>query len=270
MRSPLALLTIALLAGCLQAGAPPGPPSPPPAADPAFSYEARGCDGYLLALLVEPGRTDPYLPPGFHLRDPADFFDESPTATGQALVVVAAMLCAGGSLDGATIPAYQEAFAAVFVQPPAVAGERPAASFDFYEVDHFAPPGGLGDALAAWDWPVTAANLTAQPRGFGGTQEFTLRADGPPRLFSFRGATPVPRDDGTSLVRLWRDTPGGLGRVDYTLPLQFGFGPGTCSLAAPTQVAAIVGPGCPAPLVAARATFGFPAAAVLEAGRHAL
>jgi hypothetical protein len=272
MRAAPALLAAALLAGCLHAAAPPASSAPPAATpDPAFAYEARGCDGYLLALLVEPARTDPFLPPGFHLRDPADFFRELRTGTGQALVVMAALLCAGGSLRNGTIPAFQEAFAGIFVLPPTVAGERPPAAFDFYETDHLAPPGPLRDALASWEWPALAANLTAQPLALQGTpQEFTLRADGPPRLFTFAGATPAPRDYGISVVRFWRDTPGGVARIDHTLPLQFGFGPGTCNLGAALRVAALAGPGaCSAAVVAARQSFPFPATAVLEAGRHA-
>jgi hypothetical protein len=267
MRALVPLLATAALAGCLQA---PGPPLPPAAEAPAraqaFGYVAQACDGYLLALLVDPARTDPVLPPGFHLRDPSAFFREAPTATGQALVIVAAMACGSSSLgDGP----FQEAFAAIFVQPPAVAGDRLPAQFDFYETDHVAR-GPLAASLAAYGWQATAANLTIQPVAVQGTPEqFTLRADGQGRLFSFGGATPAPRDYGDSLVRLWRDGPAGIARIDYTLPLQFGFGPGTCTLSATTRVAAVAGTAPPGPVVAAKLGFSFPATVVLEPGRHA-
>lgn len=271
MRLSPALLSLALLAGCLQPTGPAtGPGGPAAAADLGFRFSAQGCDGYLLGLVVDPANTDKVLPPGFHLRDPADFFREVPTATGQALVVLAATLCAGATVANATVPAFQEAFAGIFVQPPAVEGARPVATYDFYETDHLAADAALRHALAAWRWPAAPANLSATPVTVQGQHEqFSVQAFGSRFLFRFGGATPLPRDDGDTLVRFWRDAPAGLGRLDYHLPLSFSFGPGTCALG-DLHAAAVAGGGCPPPLVAARHAFGYSANATLEVGRHAL
>ncbi|MEA3203478.1 MAG: hypothetical protein QOI63_1153 [Thermoplasmata archaeon] len=274
MRASPALLAVAVLAllpalaGCAQMPLPQPMTVPPPPPPQVFTYQAQRCDGYLLGLVADPARTDPDLPPGFHLRDPADFFrDVLPTATGQALVVVTAVLCGGATLGAGT---FQEAFAGIFVQPPAVDGNRTTAQYDFYGIDHLSPPGPLRTALAAWGWPVLAANLTARPVAPGGVPaQFTVSAAAPPLAFSFGGATPAPRDYGTSIVRLWRDTPAGVARVDYTLPLSLGFGPGTCFLGPATRAAAVVGPGTCSGVVATRLGFPLPATAVLESGQHA-
>ncbi|MEA3143919.1 MAG: hypothetical protein QOG31_1243 [Thermoplasmata archaeon] len=270
MRAPLALLAVALLAGCAQPQ--PGPALAPGEAGAAesasFSYGGQVCDAYLLAILVDPARTDPYLPPGFHLRDPSGFFPGVLPATGQALVILSAFLCGSAAGGNGT---FQEAFAGVFVQPPAVLGERAPAQYDFYEVDHVTPPGALRAGLAAWGWDALAGNLSAQPVApQGRPAQFTLRADGRPPLFTFGGAAAAPRTEGVVLVRLWRDGAPGVGRIDYALPLDFSFGPGTCTLSAALRTAALAGPGaCPAAVVAAGPSFSFAATATLERGRHA-
>ncbi|HUR60892.1 MAG TPA: hypothetical protein VM286_00820 [Candidatus Thermoplasmatota archaeon] len=155
-----------LLSGCVQ---------PPPKDDPyapkvkvlpppeTFVFDEEACNAYVLGLLVEPSLTDPYLPPGFHMRDPEWFYEDPvppppppqeplQVATGQALVFILVFKCDAPSEPNA-IP-FQEAHAGVFVLPPAVRGQTDNATLDFYEIEHYSAGGLLADRLPAWEWPV--------------------------------------------------------------------------------------------------------------------
>lgn len=223
-------------AGCVQApllGAlPPEPGLPPPQ---TFTDAHDGCTGYLLGLLIDPMRTDSVLPPGFHLRDAREFLHG--VGTGQALLLVLVTLCA----PTAERPAWRDATAALFVQPPTVAGERPPADHDVYEVEHYSPEPDVRARLGAWGWPVAnltlereeVAELDGQPFGVAaGRQPARI---GPVQtwgdaLFRFGGAT-APQDVAGSApvtLRIWRDTPVGLARLDYATHLPLGSGLGYC------------------------------------------
>lgn len=257
------------VAGCLQpATLATTPTVPGPPAAETFTDAHDGCTGYLLALLVDPALTDPYLPPGFHLRDPQDFLQKG-TGTGQALLLVWAALCE----PTAQQPAWRDGSAAIYVQPPAVEGDRPTADHDLYEIAHYSPEPSMQQRLAAWRWPVANVSLDGQaPAPQAAGQAFSFAAGSPQgaqtpilpgvasdALFSFGGPTPLPPQafgprDG--VLRTWRDTPAGLGHLDQSMALALNLGGGYCAFQQDSVLAQATGQtACGAPSQGLVATF---------------
>lgn len=277
-------------AGCVEApllaAPPPEPTLPPPE---TFAEAHDGCTGHLLALLIDPMRTDQVLPPGFHLRDPKEFFQG--IGTGQALLVVVATLCA----PTAERPTWRDATAGLFVQPPAVEGERPPAAYDLYEVEHYSTEPAVRDRLRGWGWPV--ANVTVEREGVPALRSHPLGVAagrqpaplgplpdaGGDALFRFGGASvPEDVDAGNPVVlRVWRDTPAGIGRLDYSTQLPVGGGSGYCAFRSDSTLARLTGTTVcsgpaqstqewtPQPNLVATFTFDVRATGVLQRGVHA-
>jgi hypothetical protein len=242
----------ALVAGCVQPLVPASlPAAAPPPAPEMFTDAHDGCIGYLLALLVDPQFTDPYLPPGFHLRDPKDFLKHNTVGTGQALALVWADLCAPTTGE----PTWRNGGAGIYVQPPAVEGDRPPADYDLYEVAHFSPEPAVQHRLGVWEWPVVNTTLEDQtPRpevrqaGLAFTFAAGAQASGPlpvagvadNPLFSFGGATPAPPEAASlpaGVLRNWRDTPAGLAHLDLSLRFPLHLGSGYCAFQAGSLLA---------------------------------
>ncbi|HEX2066243.1 MAG TPA: hypothetical protein VHI93_05455, partial [Candidatus Thermoplasmatota archaeon] len=174
----------ALAAGCLQAPVPPRAGELLPPSTDRFVEAHDGCTGYLLAALVDPLRTDAHLPPGFHLRDPRDFLRG--VGTGQALLLVSATVCA----PTRDAPAWRNAVASLFVQPPSVPGERPPADYDLYEVEHYSPEPQVQRRLQAWGWPVANVSLEDESVPEARTHVFAFAADAGPVPFPSAGDNP--------------------------------------------------------------------------------
>jgi hypothetical protein len=290
VRTGAVAMAVAALAaaGCVQAPLAALPAAPVPAAAQAFTDAHDGCTGYLLAILLDPARTDPYLPPGFHLRDAKDFVRG--VATGQALLLVLANLCA----PTASQPQWGDATAAVYVQPPAVEGDRPPADYDLYEVEHYSPEPALQAHLRAWEWPATNVSLEdasavrelhesafSFAAGRQPSPVAALPQDGG-ALFRFGGATPVPHAAAPftpAVARVWRDTPLGLAHLDYSLSLSTDLGSGTCTFQAGSLLAQVTGStacglpdsatGAPEPNLVGTFATSFRAAGVLQPGVRA-
>jgi hypothetical protein len=237
-------------------------PVPPPAPE-TLLFAQDGCTGYLLGLFIDPRNTDPYLPPGFHLRDPKDFLPPSPndatlgSGTGLALVLLVSLICA----PTPSVPAYREAASMIFINPPTVDGQRPNATFDFYEVEHYSDDPAVRARLGAWQWPVVNATLTDKSLPQVHAQEFAVQAgapDGIPYvpspeqiqgepLFYYAGATPGDAEArlgfAGSVLRTWRQFPDGIARMDYSLDLNLNVGSGSCVLRQGSRLANLTGGG---------------------------
>ncbi|MCA1811554.1 MAG: hypothetical protein LC623_06035 [Halobacteriales archaeon] len=290
-RGVLAVAMVALAAaGCLQAPLLTALPTEPALPAPeTFADSHDGCTGYLLAMLIDPVRTDAVLPPGFHLRDPREFLRG--VGTGQALLLVAATRCA----PTAEQPLWRDATAAIFVQAPAVDGERPPADYDVYEVEHYSPEPAVQARLRAWGWPVANVSLEeegkAELRAQASAFVFAAgREPAPPplpdlagdALLRFGGTTAPEVAVGShpAVLRIWRETPTGLAHLDHSTSLPLGGGSGYCSFRPNSTLARLTGTttcASPRPAVwepepALVATFALPhfhAVAVLQRGVHA-
>ncbi|MEA3143920.1 MAG: hypothetical protein QOG31_1244 [Thermoplasmata archaeon] len=277
-------------AGCLQAPALATlPPAAAAHAPETFTDARDGCTGYLLAVLVNPLRTDRFLPPGFHLRDAKDFLHG--VSTGPALLIVAANLCA----PTRDTPLWRDGAAVLFVEAPAVVGERPAADYDLYEIEHYSPEPGVRERLRAWEWPVTNVSLADESVPEARPEAFTFAAgrhsaplgtlpalDGS-ALFRFGGPTPVPPEAAplaSAVARIWRDTPAGLGHMDYSMPVPLNLGSGYCTFQPGSVLEQLTGasvcnaptgkPGwAPQPVLVGTFSTDFHAVGILQRGVHA-
>ena len=225
---------LALLAGCFDAA--PGPPQPagqPPPGEAAEAPYSAECQNALLFQFVEYADTDPYLPPGFHPRDPQAFLG-SPAAFGKAGVLLIVLDCvdpsgvryASGSVD-------------IFVEAPVVDG-LDVATFNFYEVDRVEPPGPFSQTIARVGWPVSAGDVTANVTWGMATDSGAGTAevrDGEGQVAFFGGSMGAPVPLGNSTVRFWHDGPQGLGYIEYEAALQPIAGPAYCFLREGTPMA---------------------------------
>ncbi|HUR63052.1 MAG TPA: hypothetical protein VM241_01080 [Candidatus Thermoplasmatota archaeon] len=277
-------------AGCLQAPALATlPAAAAPRAPETFTDARDGCTGYLLAVLLDPQLTDPFLPPGFHLRDAKDLLRG--VSTGQALLIVAANLCA----PTRDTPLWRDGAAVLFVETPAVEGERPAADYDLYEIEHYSPEASVRERLRAWEWPVTNVTLADESVPEARQEAFSFAAgrhgvplatlptlDGS-ALFRFGGPTPVPPEAApltSAVARIWRDTPAGLGHMDYSMPLPLNLGTGHCTFQPGSVLEQLTGASvcnaptgkagwAPQPALVATFSTSFHAVGILQRGVHA-
>jgi hypothetical protein len=226
-------LGVLLLAGCL-GGDPAATPAPTPA-DPSPTAPAPvqlACQNALLFQFVDYAETDPYLPPGFHIRDPQGFLTISPVAFGQAGVLVLTLSCTGAAGP------YNMAGVEIFVEPPAVPGVE-AGTFDFYEVERYSSAWDFNDTLVPALWTripghVDFTMLETSPNARAGFANIT---DGEGPMASFSGTMDANVGLGPSVVRFWRDAPAGLAYVEYRADLQPLAGPGVCSIRPGTVLA---------------------------------
>ena len=113
------------------------------------------CKNILLFQFVGYEATDPYLPPGFHPRDPQAFLG-TPVAFGQAGVLLINVVCTGpqGPLEASSLD--------IFVEDPGVPGVPPG-GFDFYELERYGAVDQLDGALQAVHWPLMGSLVVKVP-----------------------------------------------------------------------------------------------------------
>ncbi|MEA3136186.1 MAG: hypothetical protein QOC71_467 [Thermoplasmata archaeon] len=227
------VIGVLLLGGCL--GGDPVETSGPVTADPSPTPPAPvvlACQNGLLFQFVDYAETDPYLPPGFHIRDPQGFLTISPVAFGQAGVLLITLRC-----EGAAGP-YNMAGVDIFVEAPSVPGVD-AATFDFYEVERYSSAWDFNDTLAPALWPRIPGhvNFTMLENAEGARAGFANVTDDKGHMASFTGTMDANVGLGPSVVRFWRDGPGGLAYVEYQADLQPLAGPGICSIRPGTTLA---------------------------------
>jgi hypothetical protein len=244
----MAILVAALLsasaAGCIGHSSGEGPTPTTPAAPPGPRSSATAgyaCQAGLLFQLVPYAATDPYLPPGYHPRDPQAFLG-SPAAFGQAGVLFIAVDCASpagrfaaGSLD-------------IFVEHPAV----PAlpADFDFYEVERFGDATQIDGVLQDAHWPFAPG--TPRIAVSNGTVErmvdvspayrtlFAGVADPLGTLYEVSALASADVPLGPKAVRFWHDDPAGTGAIDYKAPLDVKVGPAYATARAGSKLAGFI------------------------------
>ncbi len=244
------------LAGCLStgertptSGLPPSLGSVPE----TVPLEASDCIATVLAILVDREHTDAFLPPGFHPRDPQDFFD-IPVATGQAMAFLIVVTCPATEVapDG-----FEMAIASIFVESPAIPQVADPAHYDFYTLDHMFPrEGNLAGYAATWGWAWTpATNTLTLPGGLDATA--ITRVDSPDGtlLASFRSTFPAPVDNPPEQVRFWHDGHLGIGHITTTLTTIPDAGPTDCNLNPGTRIAKLLGGNTCPPLAALAARF---------------
>jgi hypothetical protein len=247
----LLLAATALGAGCLSGPGPPAPPAPRPAAVPVQSaaYEGLACENALLFLLVDYAKTDPYLPPGFHPRDPQEFLVGFPASFGSAAVLFLEVTCPspGGNLTAGSID--------VFVQRPTVPGADDA-RFDFYEVARYSHGGEFGGLLDGAGWPRIDGSVGLHLTRGVTQRSWFIQANASdelgPAVTFLGGALPsngTTIELGPSLVRFWHEGAGGLASYEYDTVLDPWVGPGVCTVREGSPLAAFTGTtGVAAPL----------------------
>lgn len=242
MGSRLAWVLLAglLLAGCAS-DAPPGLESDPlpttPALPPIPAYGPALCDNILLFEVVEYPQVDPFLPPGFHPRDPQAFLN-SPAAFGQAGVIFLSLDC---DRDGPQ--PLQVAVVGIFIEAPIVEGLE-AAPLNFLELVRYTPAQEFGGSLREAGWPVAAANVTlvsAVP-GLQGYDAQVVVDDGQGMVARVAGTVATPPGGlGGGPTRFWHQDAGGLGYIEYGAALSSKVGAGLCQARAGTPLSAFVG-----------------------------
>jgi hypothetical protein len=232
-----------LAAGCLSGPTPPAPSPVPSAPEPRQSllHDGLACENALLFLFVDYAKTDPYLPPGFHPRDPQEFLVGFPVSFGSAAVLFIEVHCPSplGNLTAGSID--------IFVQPPAVDGVAPA-RFDFYEVARYARAGEFGGLLDEAGWPRIDGTVDLQLTRGVTQRSFSILANATDTLgtaVSFVGGA-FPTDGttielGPSVTRFWHAVPGGLAAYEYDTVLEPWVGPGVCTVRAGSPLAAFTG-----------------------------
>ena len=239
----LAVGVLALFAGCLAGPSPPAPTPPPSAPLPVRSAPQEGlaCENAVLFLFVDYARTDPYLPPGFHPRDPQEFLVGFPVSFGSAAVLFLEVRC----------PSPQGEFAAgsidIFVQRPAVQGASDS-RFDFYEVARYAPAGQFGGLLDGAGWPRIDGAVSLQLQEGVTERSWSVVANASDELgtaVSFLGGAASTEGTtielGPSLVRFWHDGEDGLASYEYNTTLDPWVGPGACTVREGSPMAAFTG-----------------------------
>ncbi|HUR68142.1 MAG TPA: hypothetical protein VM370_02770 [Candidatus Thermoplasmatota archaeon] len=214
MRIPaLAFAALFALAGCF---APASSPADDGAAAGAldlsqpyrFSLNATCIESDII-LLVDMAKLQGQLPDGFHAADASSLggLPVSPP-TGRGAVLATAFVCDTTDRNAS----YAEGQVAILVDAPDVAGDRPAAFLDFYELYRYVPMGQPGPKLDALGWAHEHGNVSATMTRTSGTGE-VVGHEGP--AFSMTVTTPgSAQAQGTA--RFWHDLPTGLAWVDYT------------------------------------------------------
>jgi hypothetical protein len=239
----LAVLLATAAAGCLVGPAPPAPTPARPAPGPIQSagYDDLACDNALLFLFVDYAKTDPFLPPGFHPRDPQQFLVGFPVAFGTAAVLFIEVRCLSplGNLTAGAID--------IFVQGPAVEGGSDA-RFDFYEVARYAPAGEYGGLLDQAGWPRIDGSVAVQLAEGVTQKSWFIQANATDALgpaVAFLGGAASTQGTtielGPSLVRFWHDGKDGLASYDYNTTLEPWVGPGVCTVREGSPLAAFTG-----------------------------
>jgi hypothetical protein len=242
MGSRLAWVLLAglLLAGCAS-DAPPGLPTEPSgSAAPSLPdplYGPASCDNILLFQVVDYAQTDPFLPPGFHPRDPQAFLS-SPAAFGQAGVIFLSLDCDSGGPQP-----LQVAVVGIFIEAPIVEGLEPA-PLNFLELVRYTPGEEFGGALVSTGWPVVPANvsLVSTVPGLQGYDAQVTVADGEGNLAMVAGSVAAPPGDlGGGPTRFWHQGSTGLGYVEYGASLATKVGSGLCQARQGTPLSVFVG-----------------------------
>lgn len=237
-RPALAILTVLVLAGCMQDPAPAGLPEPGPEAapPPVPTYGPATCANVLLFQFVDFAKTDSYLPPGFHPRDPQDFL-QTAVAFGQAGVLLMALRC-----ESPTMGPLNVSFVAIFVEPPVVEGVE-AGTFDFFELARYGPAGEFGGVLDRAGWPTHEAGvlLTTLDPTTAGVDVMATVTDGEGEVAWVAGTAAAGVNVGTGPTRFWHQSNDGLAYIEYDANLDANIGSGICRARAGTPFAAFVG-----------------------------
>lgn len=246
-REVTAVLAMLLVAGCAgptdpPGGGDPGGPLRSDLAEPSF-FRTAACTNALLFQLVDYANTDPYLPPGFHPRDPQQFLG-TPVAFGQAGVIFLVLSCPGQPEP------WEVGLVAIFVEPPIVTG-LPVARFDFYEVVRYGTD-AFDAVLAPAAWPRVPAsvhnNFTVGLTGNTAFGEASV-ADELGLVASMGGFPSSPVSLGDALVRFWHDGPAGLAYQEFQANLETRVGPGYCSARSGSPLAGFAVDEGPLPVV---------------------
>lgn len=233
------ILAALLVAGCVQESPPPlttDGPTATVAPAPAPAYTDGSCANGLLFQIVEFAQTDPYLPPGFHPRDPQGFLN-TPLAFGQAAALLMVLDCASPTSGPLTV-----AFLGIFIEAPTVDGVEPA-PFNFYELARYGDVAEFGGALVDGHWPLAGAEVTVVSDGStqAPVDAVATVSDDAGLIVDFGGvvSTPVPVGDGPT--RFWHQDADALAYIEYTARLDSHVGSGICRVRAGTPMAAFVG-----------------------------
>jgi hypothetical protein len=236
-RAALGILAVLLLAGCasdvppdrpLESADPVVPPPPP-------SYGPAECSNLMLFQVVDYAQTDPFLPPGFHARDPQAFLN-SPAAFGQAGVLFLALDC-----QSATSGPLSVAFVGIFVEPPIVEGLEPA-PLDFLELVRYTSSSPFESALRDAGWPLLPANVSvvSDVPGLQGSDARARVTDSEGTVVMVAGTVATPDTDLDTPARFWHQGPSGLAYIEYNGHLTPNVGTGVCEVRAGTPLGAFV------------------------------
>lgn len=238
-RTALAMLGVLVLAGCAddaRPNLPSGPLGTAAAPPPPPTYGPAACDNILLFEVADYGQTDPFLPPGFHPRDPQEFLN-SPVSLGQAGVVFMTLVC-----ESAGAGPLAASFVGIFIEAPIVEGVE-SAPLNFLELVRYGSGDEFGGALGASGWPVVAANvsLVSNVPVMDGRDALASVEDPEGTVARVAGTAAAPGGALGSPARFWHQDERGLSYIDYDGTLDPSVGSGTCEVRAGTPLSVFVG-----------------------------
>lgn len=235
MRLPLLIVLGLLFGGCLEGRAPaptetPEPTGPVYNANESFTanYSANQCREAFVVVLVEFAQAQRNLPKGFRPKDAQDLFG-LPIASGRAAMWLNAVNCAQSEF---ALGGIDEAGHGVYVQPPTVAGERPAAKYDFYEFGRYTSKEETLRMLTAVNYSVLegSVNVMISPQAGGAmTGSGDVRNDEGAVVYTL-GMTAPATQPLAGRARFWHDTTNGTAYFDYVVNTSPGQGTGSCTI----------------------------------------
>lgn len=181
-----------------------------------------------MVVLVEFAQAQKHLPKGFKARDAQGLLG-LPASSGRGAVALNAVNCGQSELTAQDV---SEGKLVVYVDPPNVAGERPPAEPNFYEVARYTPNEEMLRLLRAVGWRALEGSvaIAIQTQASGAaTGNGEVRDDEGIVVHTFGMTAPAPAPL-AGLARFWHDTPGGVAYFDYKADTNVAQGSGSCSI----------------------------------------
>lgn len=175
-----------------------------------WGFNATACQEAMILLLIPKAELQAHLPEGFVVADASGLVSAQLPGGALDRGVLFANAYACDSTDLAP-DAAREGQVAVFVEAPDVAGERPAALYDFYELGRVTPSQDQRDRLDGIGWPTFAGNVTSTMGSQGGSG--AVEQDG---AAAWSIDLTLPGSQALAgIARFWHAPPGGLAYADY-------------------------------------------------------